>query len=302
MAQDGITTSVSAHAATDDGTAASSRQPTRATSSSSDLPAEGIPLANTYDHLVRLSNAGSSAASMRLFSDLTKCKNRAAKMAFLNYYSFSPTVDDRTVVSQPADGLGPVRQAAKKSLDELDSTDELCHGITTAQTDQRGEYLRQAALQNDPEAMVCYATSYELGPRYLSDAWFDYASRWQQEAPYFAQKAFDAGQTDILLPLIGALAPDDPDSHKTYRLSEVVKPNQQLAYALALLYLRLVPTDQLEQARQQAAYLSRGLHPDELAEARSTTDSLWPRFAHSRGDKRATTPCPEFVFPEIPLE
>jgi hypothetical protein len=243
---------------------------------------------------------GSSAASMRLFSDLTKCKNRVGKMAFLNYYSYSPKVDDGAV-SQDPEGLGQAGQIARKALDELDSTDQLCHGITTAQIDQRGEFLRQAALQNDPEAMVCYATSYELGPRYLSDAWFDYAERWQQEAADFAQKAFDLGQADILPPLIGALTPDDPDYFKTYRLSEVVKPNQQLAYALSLLYLRLVPPDQFEQARQQAARLSIGLQPEERAAAKSTADSLWPRFEQSRGDKRVTRPCPAFIFPEIPL-
>jgi hypothetical protein len=284
--------------ASNNGTAGSNKQ-SLGTSSLPALPAEGTPLSNTFDDLVRLSKAGSSAASMRLFSDLTKCNIRAAKVAVVDSYSFSPTADGGTAGSQQGtQELGQWGQVAKKALDELEASDQLCHGVTAAQINQRGEYLRQAALQNDPEAMVCYATSYELGPKYLSNEWFDYASRWKQEAPFFAQKALDLGQADILQPLIGAFTPDDPNTLKTYRLTEAVKPNQQLAYALALLYQRLVPADQRKRAHQDVAKLSIGLQPEELVAAKNTAESLWPRFAHSSGDKRVTRPCPTFIFPE----
>jgi len=238
---------------------------------------------------------------MRLFSDLTKCSLRATKGAVLDYYSYSPKVNGETASLPGAQQLGHAGQVAKNVLAELERTDQLCRGITAAQVDRRGEYLRQAALQNDPEAMVCYATTYELGPKYLSDSWFAYASRWQQEAPYFAQKALDLGQADILAPLIEALTPDDPNVFKTYRLSEAVKPNHQLAYALALLYQRVAPAEQLEQAQQDVSKLSEGLQRDELSAAQNTADGLWPIFANSSGDKRVTRPCPEFIFPEIPL-
>src|SRR5262245_61142623 len=52
------------------------------------LPPENAPLAETLKELVRLSNSGSSAASMRLFGDLRKCNLRVGALSVLNgvYY------------------------------------------------------------------------------------------------------------------------------------------------------------------------------------------------------------------------
>lgn len=259
------------------------------------LPSENAPLADVLHELVGLSNSGSAAASIRLFRDLRKCDLRRGALSVLNgVYYHRPGQTDAEYEKQVTQKLEHEPEL-KKALDQLNSTDNVCAGVSSDVIEARGEYLRKAALQNDPEAAVCYATSYELGPKYLSDAWFDYAARWQQEAPYFAQRALDAGQPGILAPLIDAYMPADPNTTKSYSLSEAVGPNPMLAYALSLLYTRLAHGGELQQAQNNLVALSSQLQSSQIADAQQLANALWPRFQQAGDPGQTLATCAEFL-------
>ncbi len=275
----------------------SSRATGRVTHMSSDvpLPPANAPLEDTLKDLVQLSNSGSAAASMRLFRDLKKCALRPAKLGVLNRIYYHKPGQTDTEYAQQIEHLLEHEPAVKKALKMLDSTDALCKGISADVIEARSSYLRQAALQHDPEAMVCYATTYELGPKNLSNAWFDYVARWQHEAPYFAEQALEAGRPGILAVLIDAYMPGDLNRRIHYNLSEVVGPNPKLAYALSLLYVRLAHGADLQQAQENLVALSGRLQPSQLADAQAMADALWPRFEQATDQAKALEPCAEFL-------
>jgi hypothetical protein len=259
------------------------------------LPSENAPLEDTFRQLVRLSDAGRADASLRLFRDLRTCDlRRGAQRALDGVYYHHPGQDAAAYAGQIKQAIEK-EPALKEALDQLDRSDALCAGMSAQQIGARGEYLRRAALQNDPGTMVCYLGSHELGPGYLSDAWFDYASRWQLEAPSMAQRALDAGEPGILALLIDAYLPDDPDARRMYALSEVFAPDPQLAYALSLVYARLAQGSELEQAQGVLARLSAVMQPGQIANARAQADALWPQFEQHSGSVRTLDPCHAFL-------
>lgn len=259
------------------------------------LPPENASLKDTYENLVQLSDMGSADASLRLFKDLRTCDLRRGSQSVLDGVYYHRAGQDSAAYAEQIRQKIEGEPALKQALDQLDRSDALCDGMSAKQIGTRGEYLRRAALQNDSEAMVCYLSSYELGPAYLSDAWFDYASRWQREAPSIAQQALDAGEPGILALLIDAYMPDDPSVRRAYALSEVFAPNPQLAYALSLVYADLANGSELDQARSNLARLSSILQPEQAVNARTLADALRPRFEQLRGSAPSLEPCPEFL-------
>lgn len=259
------------------------------------LPPENAPLKNTFKNLLQLSNAGSAAASLRLFKNLRTCDLRRGSQSVLDGVYYHHTGQDSIAYAEQIREKIEHEPALKQALDQLDHSDALCDRMSAAQIGMRGEYLRRAALQNDPKATVCYLSSYELGPAYMSDAWFDYASRWQLDAPSMAQHALDAGEPGILALLIDAYLPDDPNVRRTYALSEVFSPDPQLAYALSLVYARLANGRDLEQAQSNLAQLATVLQPGQAAKARALADALWPQFEQSSSSAHLLEPCHEFL-------
>lgn len=260
------------------------------------LPPVGSPLATNYSELFKRARSGDTVAAMRLVSDLDQCHLRRIKLRTLNSVGFpentSPT---RTLDQSPA--YGEVPQATKKVLKSLDATDTLCEGITDKQIDERGEALRLAAIYGDAQAMVCYASSIEqFGPPYLSAEWFNYVDRWRTEVIPFMQRAFDAGQADVIPLFIAALAPPAPDTINSYEVGYgLVVPNRQTAYSLALLYQKLVPQSESEMASRDVRDLMNGLDVDQISVAQRFVDSVWPRFAPSAGKQANVYPCSEFM-------
>ena len=259
------------------------------------LPSENTPLASTLKTLTQLSDSGSAAASMRLYKDLKKCDSRQASLSVLNgiYYHRAGQTD--TEYEQQIRLKSQQEPEVKKALAQLDNTQALCDGIAPETITGSGEYLRDAALQNDPQGMVCYASSYELGPPYLSDAWFDYVARWRLEAPSIAQQALNAGEPGILAPLIEALMPDNPDGLKFFTLHEAVNPDPQMAYALLLVYARIAHGADLQHAQNNLRELATLLQTNQLADAQATADSLSPRFQQAISKGASLTPCPDFL-------
>lgn len=259
------------------------------------LPPENASLKDTYKNLVQHSDAGSASASLRLFKNLRTCDLRRGSQSVLDGVYYHRTGQDSAAYAEQIRQKIEHEPALKQALDQLDHSDALCDGMSAEQIGTRGEYLRRAALQNDPEAMVCYLSSYELGPAYLSEAWFDYASRWQLEAPSMAQRALDAGEPGILALLIDAYMPDDPNIRRMYALSEVYAPDPQLAYALSLVSARLAQGSELAQVQGNLTQLASILQPGQAAKARALADALWPRFEQHSSSAPSLEPCHEFL-------
>lgn len=263
--------------------------------SSISLPVENAPLTVTFQDLTRLSEAGDANASIRLFRDLNLCAYRESWQDNLRIIDRSPGETEAEYAGNIEQRLQANSPWLERALKRLDGTDKLCEGVDMDTILGRSRYLRQAALQNDPEAMICYAISYEFGPPYLSDAWFDYVATWKQEAPRIAQKALDAGLPGILAPLINAYLQDDPGTSKLYTLDQLIGPNPQSAYTLLLVYTRLAHGADLQNAQNQMAALSGKLPSDQLADARAMSDVLWPRFQEASAAGAPLTPCGEFT-------
>lgn len=250
------------------------------------LPPDGTPIASSYDQLRASALNGDARAAIRLFTDLEKCKKRQLQLRTVNL--FKPQDD---VAGAPT-GTSQMADLTKASLDALDATDALCRDVTNTQVETRGDNLRLAASLGDTEAMVCYAmTTLDSGPQYLSAEWFDYAQQWKIEAPSFVQRAFDAGQPDVLPLLIEAYAPQDNSIQKTFQYSDLVDPNQSMAYGLALLYEKLVPAESVQMASLQAKRLSAGLTEEQIRDAQSVAEAAAPQFAARARDAKNAIPC-----------
>lgn len=164
------------------------------------LPPADTPLKQIFDSLAARAKSGDAAASMRLFHDLQRCNKRGQQMQLLNAVDSwrNPSAEDVSP-EQHADLVKQANEEQQQLLDSLKSTDQLCAGIAASDIDQRGEWLRTAALDGDAEAMVCYAAApNDFGPKYFTDTWFDWMQRWRTEAPKFAAQAYAAGQGDVV--------------------------------------------------------------------------------------------------------
>lgn len=256
--------------------------PRKLATSSAPLPPANTPVKAIYDDLSRRAGAGDATAAMRLFGDLNRCKNRKTLSTSLNF----TTADD-----MPGDKDGMTRSL----LDKLDATDALCADVDEAWIDGRGEWLRDAAVAGDAEAMVCYALSpNDFGPAFMSDGWFDWAERWRDEAPQFAAQAFAAGQADaIQLLLDGATDNRLPDGTRevSFQFGGLVTPDPEAAYIYARLYAAVAPGTDLARANHRVASTRQALSADQVAQADMLVDEQAPRFAAQAGDRRNVFPC-----------
>jgi hypothetical protein len=244
------------------------------------LPVAGAPLRETYAELSARAQNGESAAAKRLFFDLQRCHARKTQMQMLDLYA-SP--------EQPTSAKS---EQAKRILDKLDVSDALCAGIAGDQIEQRGEWLREAALDGDAEAMVCYAAMpNDFGPSFLSDAWFDWMQRWRDEAPALVERADAAGQADVVALLRDAYTEQIIFGERIsiYGISHLTAPDPVRAYAYALLYERLKPANSTRSFAE--TNLRPNLTPQQVAQGQGIADAAWPRFAVHVGDPAAALPC-----------
>ncbi len=221
------------------------------------LPAEGTPLAAIADELAERARAGDNAAAMRLAFDLQRC---SWKLGF--------TLD----------------QAAERSV--------FCEGIDHKRIDARGEWLLLAADRGDVEAMTCYAAHpNDLGPKFLSDAWFDWSQRWRDRAPAFAARAYELGQAD--LPGLLADAYSGHELHgmrvQHHAFTLLVQPDPARAAAYREISRRVsvggIPPVPLPGVRGDV------LSEIEQRRAQAMVDRDWPRFAQAPVDRSNQMPC-----------
>ena len=249
------------------------------------LPPSGTPINTVYDSLISRGKNGDAAAAMRLYRDLSQCAVRKAKYEQVARLAFPGQSDvDASGVARP--------DIVNQNLHALDASDALCKDIPDSAIASRGGQLLQAALDGDTSAMVCYSMStQDRGPPFLSNQWFDYADQWAREAPFFAQKAFNAGQSDVIPLLIDAYTPNSPATMKNYQFSELTAPDARTAYGLALLYQRVAPTSSAEAASNMVADLGKALSAEDRQWGDSFSTSNFPRFASNAGDAANAAPC-----------
>jgi hypothetical protein len=249
------------------------------------LPPPGTALAKIYDNLAARARSGDAMAAMRLLMDLQRCSGRRNNVFMMN-------VLDDSLHTGHATG-NETNAALKPILDGLDATDLLCAGITPEQIDRRGDWLRTAALNGDPEAMVCYAAwPNDFGPKFLSDAWFDWMQNWSKEAPEMAAQANAAGQADVVALFQEAYAnnPITGQQNTMYPFGQLVQPDPILYVAYFDLYERLRPNSS---GSARAAELAKelALTPAQIAQAQAFADAQWPRFAAHAGERNNVIPC-----------
>jgi hypothetical protein len=253
------------------------------------LPPSGTPIVQIQDALAQRAQTGDIAAAMRLFGDLQHCRSRSTASALLDF-----AAKNKETPSFPE-----MRAATERVLNWLDVTDSLCNDVTAAQIDGRGEWLRDAALAGDDEAMVCYAMSpNDFGPPFLSAEWFDWTERWRNEAPAFVAQAFADGQADAIALLLDAYErPWSVDGIRmtTYQFGGLVAPDPQLAYAYALLNARIAPAASQRHAQALVDSARDGLSASQIAAAQTFADAEAPRFASAAGDPRSVFPCRDIL-------
>lgn len=248
---------------------------------SSPLPPADTPLATVFSDLQSRARSGDAAAAMRLFKDLSRCNARRYHIQQINRLSLSK---DSTEIARP--------DIVAKDLNDLDASDGLCKDVSAAAIDNRGEQLRQAAQDGDPEAMVCYSMStVDSAPPYLSDSWFQYTQRWINEAPAFAQQAFAMGQADVIPVLIDAYAPPVPETMKNYDLAQVVEPDAAMAYGLALLYKQVAPASAMQSADNILEDLGKNVTEDQKRWANEFANSNIAKFENNASRSSAAAPC-----------
>ena len=269
----------------------------RSARASAPLPPIDTPLQKIYADLAARAHAGDTAAAMRLVYDLQRCRMRDAMSSVTDlvanrFRSEAGTVTAKQTEEQNAE--------LKGNLDYLDKMDALCTGITPEQIDRRGEWLREAASDGDPEAMVCYAANpFDFGPKPLSDAWFDWAEQWRTDAPQFVAQALSAGQADVIPLLQDAYSAGlqiTDTRYTTYPFGQLMTPDPTLAYTYTLLFEKVAPEKYLSSVQRMAIAAQESLNADQIAQAQAFADAEWPRFAAQAGNHDNILPCYQSLY------
>lgn len=263
---------------------------------SAPLPPIDTPLHKIYANLAARAQAGDAAAAMRLVDDLQRCEDRRGISRLMN--TVANRMQSKTWTGQPGKGDFSARQI-QSYTDYLQKLDALCSGITPDQVNERGQWLRRAALDGDSEAMVCYAAAPGyFGPKWLSDAWFEWIEQWRAEAPQMAATAFAAGQVDVLPLLQDAYSEGMPNIHMRMtqtQLGQLTLPDPTLAYAFALLVERAAPLNGLSYSQKIVDSTVAALTPAQIERARSYADAEWPRFIRQAGSTNIYVPCSKYI-------
>ncbi|MEO8959033.1 MAG: hypothetical protein ABI304_08825, partial [Rudaea sp.] len=147
----------------------------------------------------------------------------------------------------------------------------------------------------DAEAMVCYAAMpNDFGPKYLTDAWFDWVQRWRIEAPQFTAQAYAAGQGDVVALFRDAYGENQHmmnERFSAYPYSYLVTPEPVLAAGYAMLYQRLAPASSADSGQYQVVSTQEKLTPEQIEQARDFADAAWPNFAAQAGLPGNLEPC-----------
>lgn len=168
------------------------------------MPAPDVPLRDALPSLQTRADAGDSLAACRLGMELLRCS------ALRSYHPDHDQLNARLQAEQEAGGNseGADQIAMGRALHA--QLRDACSAVPATLVDRAHQYVRQAALAGEPEAMVRYAagqtiTTGLVGMGYVTRPGFD---QWRREARPVLMRAIDEGVPEAALLLVMAQARD----------------------------------------------------------------------------------------------
>ena len=111
--------------------------------------ASAVPLAERFESLRRLAEQGDSMAALQLHVDLQNCANQPSRQQML-----------AGLLKADADETAGERDGrvlmANSILEQIESADRLCEGISAEQVQSRHRFLEQAARAGNTQAQLLY--------------------------------------------------------------------------------------------------------------------------------------------------
>ncbi|MEO8672905.1 MAG: hypothetical protein ABI411_16415 [Tahibacter sp.] len=257
--------------------AATSKSPVKAaTSVSGPLPPAGTPVADVFESLSARARAGDALAARRLADDLMRCIERERDLRraemMLN------RADRRAEGEEPVNSERETNRLVyvEKTLARRRDADHRCAQLSAETIASAGEWLRQAALNGDADARLCYAMApNEWGPPLMTPAWQQWSARWQQEAPQQLRIALESGVPEAAAALSRMYTPYQPLEGRPWGGLLGDDPYQAYVYAL-------VAQGSLQPAIATywngiAATLGARLNAERLAAAQSLANQMLAR-------------------------
>jgi hypothetical protein len=259
------------------------------------LPADGVPLSESFDALAARARAGDAGASLRLLRELSLCDAEAS----LEREASGPTRrrdfvgrDDADAARREQAFAEREEQARAHARERYAKAQALCGDVTAAEKATLGEWLERAADSGDPGAAFCYvmvSTSDAYRPERYSDAWVEWMEAYRARAFLYAERAFAAGYARASWYLYDAAA--GPHTMPAFPMDRDRPPDLARAYALALFQVAMserqpsVDPGEHDAWRDSAAEIGADLSPGEIAHAQ--------QWAAAQANRIAANPPPD---------
>jgi hypothetical protein len=276
--------------------AATPREPARATRPHAmpeqlrAMPAQGVPIAESFDALAERARAGDARASLRLLRELSLCDAEPGleREAFGPHEKWTRVgTDDADVKRHEQAFEDRAERTRARARERYAKAQALCGDLTADEKATLGEWLERAADSGDPGAALCYvvmSTSDGYRPERYSDAWVDWMEQYRARAFDYAEHAFAAGYAQASWYLYYAAA--GPHAISAFPVDHDRPFDLARAYALAQLQVALIErqvrgVDPDEQSgwRDSAAEIGAELGPGEIAQARQWAEAEASRIA-----------------------
>ena len=204
--------------------------PRKTTKPPAPLPARDAPLSTIAVQLDALASNGDSRAACRLAVELLRC---AEIESWMEEIARQGSPDIFELSSESAGDFDRADNWANEEIWRI-RQQEQCRLLPQAMHDQAWGRLREAALAGEPEAIIRYASSPQvgmgMGNGFLHHPGFD---DWRREAPAMVRRLFRAGDRDAaMLLMLTSLGDMDP-------LSGLIGGDQQTMLAFRLLHWRM---------------------------------------------------------------
>lgn len=191
------------------------------------IPPIDTPISIAVDALRQHADAGDAQAACRLGMELLRCQHVPEDSIYLIQES------ERQEKYRRENGEPKMAEriaAGRRAALEIHAA---CREIPKTTRDRAHNYIRQAALAGEPEAMLRYASGETLGLlghfHRLNSPEFE---AWRREAPVFLRRALAAGRPEAVYLLAEAYRPTDDATTTIIGWLVANDPIQAHAYAL----------------------------------------------------------------------
>ncbi|GGA67813.1 hypothetical protein GCM10011521_02420 [Arenimonas soli] len=168
------------------------------------LPAQDLPFSQALPDLLARADAGDARAACRLGHGLLRCQHSARWNKIIGRLVGRPDLE--TEYERRGD-LAAANRVAAEELWRLEVARD-CDLLPASLHDQGSRYLREAALDGDPEAMLAYGLGHQWNPGGRGVAAGSDFDTWRNEAPGMLQRALRAGHPAAAFALASAYGDD----------------------------------------------------------------------------------------------